>query len=232
MPAVGSLPDFTAYHFGMTIAKPLFAVPFSLTRHPAPAALNTQLRALFLAREAEGERYANPTRMVDRNAHLFESRFDLFDWPEACVQDLKKFCWGQLYRTIGEVNGYDLADLQRLHIADSTWFHVTRRGGYFGLHNHPMATWSGVYCVGAGGRAPDHPDSGALVFVNPHATSQMFKDGSTLNMHRPYSTTAHRFRLEPGQLVLFPSWLLHEVRPFHGDGERITVAFNTWFRMT
>ncbi|HET8817947.1 MAG TPA: putative 2OG-Fe(II) oxygenase [Xanthomonadaceae bacterium] len=215
----------------MTLAKPLFAVPFSLTRHPGPGGLNRALCELFRARAAEGDRYAHDTRRVDRNDHLFESRFDLFAWPDDCVQALRKFCLAQLYRMIGEVNGYTHADLQRLHVAESSWFHVTRRGGYFGLHNHPMATWSGVYCVSAGGAVPDNPDSGALVFVNPHATSQMFKDGSTLNLHRPYSTASQRFQLEPGELLLFPSWLLHEVRPFHGDGERITVAFNAWFKM-
>lgn len=210
----------------------MFAVPFATASHPSPERLNRQLRELFLAREAQGERYANPTPVVDRNEHLFESSFDLFTWPDACVQELKKFCWGELYRTIGEVNGFDLPTLQRLHIADSTWFHVTRRGGHFGLHNHPMATWSGVYCVSSGGDAPGHPNSGLLHFVNPHATSNMYMDGSVVHMRRPYSTSPHHFRLQPGQLVLFPSWLLHEVLPFHGDGERITVAFNTWFKMT
>ena len=29
-----------------------------------------------------------------------------------------------------------------------------------------------------------------------------------------------------GQLVLFPSWLRHAVRPYRGDRERISVAFN------
>jgi hypothetical protein len=30
----------------------------------------------------------------------------------------------------------------------------------------------------------------------------------------------------PVPLALFPSWLLHHVTPFVGEGERITVAFN------
>lgn len=210
---------------------PLFAVPHALARHPAPGPLNARLRELFLAREAEGERYAHPTPLVDRE-HLFESRFDLFSWPDACVQELKKFCWRELYQAIGAANGYDLETLKRLHIADSTWFHVTRRGGYFGLHLHPMATWSGVYCVSPGLPAPGHPNSGALQFVNPHATSQMFVDTSVVNMKPPYAASPRQFHLEAGQLVLFPSWLLHEVLPYQGDGERITVAFNCWFKMT
>jgi hypothetical protein len=29
-----------------------------------------------------------------------------------------------------------------------------------------------------------------------------------------------------GQLVLFPSWLAHAVRPYEGGRERISIAFN------
>lgn len=216
----------------MSVVNPMFAVPFSFVRHPAPASMNQRLRELFLAREALGERHANPRPTVERGEQLFESTFDLFKWPDACVQELRTFCWGHLYRAIGETNGYDTATLKRLRVADSTWYHVTRRGGFFGLHNHPLATWSGVYCVDAGGPAPQHPNNGALSFISPQATNQMFKDGSTMNLQQPYATSARRFVLEPGQLVLFPSWLLHEVLPFHGDGERITVAFNCWFQMS
>ena len=27
-------------------------------------------------------------------------------------------------------------------------------------------------------------------------------------------------------MVMFPSWLLHGVRPYQGEGERISIAFN------
>jgi uncharacterized protein (TIGR02466 family) len=216
----------------VSIVTPMFAVPFSLVRHPAPDALNTALRALFLEREAQGPAFANPTPVVDRNDQLFESRFDLFKWPDACIQELRTFCWGHLYRAIGEVNGYDTATLQRLHVADSTWFHITRRGGHFGMHNHPMATWSGVYCVAPGTPVAGQPDSGVLRFLSPHATSMMFVDRAITNMRAPYSTAPRKYALEAGQLVLFPSWLLHDVLPYHGEGERITVAFNCWFKMT
>jgi predicted 2-oxoglutarate/Fe(II)-dependent dioxygenase YbiX len=37
-------------------------------------------------------------------------------------------------------------------------------------------------------------------------------------------------RLAAGDLVIFPSWLLHHVQPFEGEGHRITVAFNARFR--
>lgn len=46
-----------------------------------------------------------------------------------------------------------------------------------------------------------------------------------------YSHAIQHFRLEAGQLILFPSWVLHDVKPFEGEGERITVAFNCWFHL-
>ena len=30
----------------------------------------------------------------------------------------------------------------------------------------------------------------------------------------------------PGMVLIFPSWLSHAVRPYHGDGVRISVAIN------
>jgi len=31
---------------------------------------------------------------------------------------------------------------------------------------------------------------------------------------------------EPGLLIVFPAWLFHYVNPYHGDGERISIAWN------
>jgi predicted 2-oxoglutarate/Fe(II)-dependent dioxygenase YbiX len=36
-------------------------------------------------------------------------------------------------------------------------------------------------------------------------------------------------RLVEGQVVVFPSYLFHEVTPFYGRDLRITVATNCWF---
>ena len=210
---------------------PMFAVPFVFADHPNPGPLNAALKALFLARETEGPRHANPEPLVQRNDALWESRFDLFEWPDAPVQALRTWCWQQLYGAVGELNGYDVETLKRMDVANECWFHITRRGGYFSMHNHPMASWSGVYCVDPGEDDNAVKGSGELTFVNPNATATMFIDRAISNLRPPYSYGPRAFRLTPGQLVLFPSWLLHEVKPFIGDGTRITVAFNCWFRM-
>jgi uncharacterized protein (TIGR02466 family) len=211
---------------------PAFSVPFVLCQHPDPESLNDRLRQLFLDREAAGERYANPQPLVQRNQALFESNFELFDWPDKPVSELRDYCWAQLYRAIRELNGYDLEQLRKLHIAAESWFHVARKGGYFALHNHPMASWSGVYCVAVGEDHSGLQDSGLLSFISPMAANNMFLDMAIARMGQPYSYGPRQFRLQPGQLVMFPSWVLHEVRPYFGEGERITVAFNARFIMT
>ncbi|MDP9008001.1 MAG: 2OG-Fe(II) oxygenase family protein [Pseudomonadota bacterium] len=50
-------------------------------------------------------------------------------------------------------------------------------------------------------------------------------------MKLPYGNMLAQLSLAAGQLVMFPSWVLHDVKPFEGEGERITVAFNCWFTL-
>ena len=214
----------------MAEIQPLFAVPFGFAKYPNPEKLNDTLRALFIAREGEGKKHANPRPLTQRNPQLFESSFDLFRWTDAPIQELKRFCWHHLMHMIGQLNEYDEDTLRRVLIYNDAWFHVTRRGGFFGLHNHPMASWSGVYCVSPGQHDADKPDSGLLSFLNPAVASTMYIDVANYSMKGAYASHIQNFRLEAGQLLIFPSWVLHDVKPFEGEGERITVAFNCWFQ--
>lgn len=207
---------------------PFFAVPFAFSRMPDSEPLNRALRELFVARAA-GQDHANPRPITQRNAATFESRFDLFRDPDESVQRLKEFCWSEMLRMVCELNGYDTATRQKLLIYNDAWFHVTRRGGFFGLHNHPNAAWSGVYCVDPGHSDANKRESGALCFVNPALSAAMHLDPGNAKMSGAFAGGIRSLRMEAGQLVLFPSWVLHDVKPFDGEGERVTVAFNCWF---
>jgi hypothetical protein len=208
----------------------MFAVPFGFSRHPAHTQLNPRLKAILLATEHSGTA-ANPQPYTQRNAALFESHFNLFRMADPAIQELKSFCWNQLLSLIGTLNRYDLPTVKKLDIYNDCWFHVTRRGGFFGLHNHPNASWSGVYCVDPGRSDADRKESGQLTFVNPMTAGAMHRDAADAGMQLPFGYQEARLNLEAGQLVLFPSWVLHDVKPFEGEGERITVAFNCWFEL-
>ena len=208
----------------MANINPLFSVPFVLDQLADCASVNQPLRELFIRRESQGARFANPNPYTPRNTQLFESNFDLFTWPDASIAVLREFCLSRVAQTVAELNQYDGAHMARLSIVTDAWFHVTRRGGFFGVHNHPMASWSGVYCVSPRISDADQPDSGKLSFINPLA--QMYLDTGNSQLQFPYQLGNYAFNLQAGELILFPSWLVHQVMPFYGEGERITVAFN------
>jgi uncharacterized protein (TIGR02466 family) len=207
----------------------MFAVPFAFSRYPGHEQLNSALKRYILTAEKTGNA-ANPRPLTQRNAGVFESHFNLFRENDPAIQELKAFCWDQLLAVIGRLNRYDLPTLGRLQIYNDCWFHVMRRGGFFGVHNHPNASWSGVYCVD-----PGQEGSGLkqrlLSFINPMITSSMYMDAAISNMQLPYGPQIANLALEAGQLVIFPSWVLHDVKPYDSDGERITIAFNCWFNL-
>ena len=206
---------------------PLFAVPFGEVRLEPCERLNQELEALFLARETE--EHKNPTPSHIPQAETFESRFNLFRWPEACVQELRRFMLDAVARTVIETTTLRAEDISRLQFHNHTWFHVSRYAGSFIAHNHPLASWSGVYCVRAGETVPDHPDSGVLRFLDTRQGAGAYIDPANARLHRPFALQPLEIRLVPGQMVIFPSYVFHEVAPFYGLDSRITVATNCWF---
>jgi len=206
---------------------PAFAVPMVSLQWPDADRFNPALKTLLLSRETETHR--NPVTSMDIEPGLYESKFELFSWTDPPVLALRQFCWDALYSVIGSLNRYSIDALRQIDIRSHTWFHITRRGGQFGNHNHPMASWSGVYCVAPGRHDADRPNSGVLRFINPLAMAQMFRDPANQQLMEPFQHGNLSMRLDAGQLVLFPSWVFHEVAQFHGSDERITIAFNCWF---
>jgi uncharacterized protein (TIGR02466 family) len=218
----------------MTQAAPLnvtpaFAAPIIEARHPDPEPLNRALRALFLAREGPDIEPSTPTPTLKHE--VFESEFGLFAWPEDSIQALKRFVLGSVIRVVQDLNAYSDEQVKRLTISNHSWFHITRAGGYASVHNHPMAAWSSVYCVSPGDdEGADNPDNGVLRFLDTRPAASMYLDPGNMHLRRPYGHGSINYRLQAGQLIVFPSHLMHEVAPYHGRSERITVASNFWFR--
>jgi uncharacterized protein (TIGR02466 family) len=206
---------------------PAFAVPIVESRLERCERLNRELEALFLARETD--EYRNPTPSHIPQREVFESRFNLFRWPEGCVQELRRFVLDTVARSVLALTSLTPADLRTLTFQNHTWFHVTRYAGSFVAHNHPMASWSAVYCVRAGEEVPRRPESGILRFLDPRAGANAYLDPANQSLRPPYRVHTAEFRLTEGQIVVFPSYLFHEVTPFYGRDLRVTVATNCWF---
>jgi uncharacterized protein (TIGR02466 family) len=99
------------------------------------------------------------------------------------------------------------------------WVNIMGRGVAHGLHLHPLSAISGTYYVAAPAGAP------GLKLEDPRLERFMAappRRASARRVNRPWVTLSAR----RGQLVLFESWLRHEVAPNPRRTERISVSFN------
>lgn len=101
------------------------------------------------------------------------------------------------------------------------WVNVLDRGGRQAMHNHANSFASGVVYL-----TPTHPSSQTVFMKSPGGNDFSFKndhEGMT-----PGEFCADKWvspAPEPGDLVLFPSYLMHAVPPNQGE-RRITLSFN------
>lgn len=202
-----------------------WATPFYRSRtDPARAEAVTEY---VLANEDESRR--KPDSPQRAHPGVFESAFDFLDWPGEVSQDLKRLFNEHLAGVVRVANGMDEAALRGLRFHSHCWFHVTRRGGYFPHHNHPLASWSLVYCAHPGDDdAPDF-EAGHLVFDDPRGTASMYLDTANRSLRREFSFDAVRIRPAAGDLLIFPSYIHHAVEPYAGTLPRVSVAANFWF---
>jgi len=101
------------------------------------------------------------------------------------------------------------------------WTNKLDPGGSQALHSHANSFVSGVYYL-----TDSHP-SCRTVFVRPPGGGDFsFRHHTRTAAMGPYNAGKYVLpEANPGDLVLFPSYLYHEVPRNQGD-QRITVAFN------
>jgi uncharacterized protein (TIGR02466 family) len=104
---------------------------------------------------------------------------------------------------------FDLARKPRL---DSLWVNLLKSGGQHSGHIHPHSIISGTFYV----EAP--AGSGAIRFEDPRLPLMMAAP--------PRADTFVAVEPRPGLLLLWESWLRHEVLAGTGTGERLSISFN------
>jgi uncharacterized protein (TIGR02466 family) len=205
-----------------------FATPLVTVTLPDSENLNRALAELFLQKEREGDKYRTPVHIPTQVGDIFESTFDLFDWPDKPVQQLARECHRVLRDYVATLNKYSEAEMNQFQFHYHAWFHITRRGGYQSVHYHPKASWSGIYCVRTGDSVEGRPESGVVKFYDPRGAVFMHADPGNERLLPAFSATPVYLTHKEGQLVIFPSFLMHEVLPYLGERERIVAPFNAW----
>ena len=103
------------------------------------------------------------------------------------------------------------------------WVNIMRRQVAHSLHLHPLSTISGTYYVrtprGGSGLKFEDPRLDRFMAAPPRRAGARARS-------RPWVTLP----AAAGGVVLFESWLRHEVPPHPVAGERVSVSFNySWF---
>jgi Putative 2OG-Fe(II) oxygenase len=100
------------------------------------------------------------------------------------------------------------------------WVNVLDTGGQQAVHNHANSFISGVVYL-----TPTHPQA-RTVFMKSVGGDFSFKNDNAGVTTGPYNADKWiSMQPEPGDVVLFPSYLLHAVPPNPGE-RRISMAFN------
>jgi uncharacterized protein (TIGR02466 family) len=103
-------------------------------------------------------------------------------------------------------------ELTRKPKLDSLWVNLLKSGGQHSGHIHPHSIISGTFYVEAAKGA------GAIRFEDPRLPLMMAAP------QRPETFVTIQTR--PGLLLMWESWLRHEVLPATAGGERLSVSFN------
>lgn len=110
-------------------------------------------------------------------------------------------------------------DLSRRPKLDSLWVNLLKASGHHSGHIHPHSIISGTLYV----EVP--AGSGAIRFEDPRLPQMMAaptRKPDAPEGLRPFVSLEPR----PGLLLMWESWLRHEVLAGTGRGERLSVSFN------
>ena len=101
------------------------------------------------------------------------------------------------------------------------WVNLLDTGGRQAMHNHANSFISGVVYL-----TPTHPDARTVFMKSPGGQDFSFRNDHAGVRQGPYNADKWISpQPEPGDLLLFPSYLLHAVPPNPGT-RRISMAFN------
>lgn len=196
----------------------LFATPVIIAPHPDAAALNAALKPLILARADS----VPSTR--HSNLGGWQSSWDFDTWGGEAGVRLLGFALALATRMTMTREGKPARPAWRTN----SWANVNRRGNGNEFHTHPGSFWSGVYYVDDGYAGSDVDVGGEFEAADPRGPAPaMYRPELVPNLPGAESTGASAtIRPVAGHVILFPAWLSHAVRPYTGDGVRISIAFN------
>lgn len=203
---------------GEVSLRGVFATPVVECPLPGAGARNAALRGAILAREGghPGTEHSN--------LGGWQSGWDLAEWGGDAARDVIAAARDIAGRLTCDRAGRPV----RVEWLVNAWANVNRAGHANEFHTHPGAYWSATYYVDDGGAGADPSLGGEFEIQDPRGVAPaMLAPALSFAMPGGQSVGASELvRPRAGLLLMFPSWLSHGVRPYRGDGVRVSVALN------
>jgi len=197
---------------------PIFATPVVVLDVADAATLNVELRKVI------EERQRTHPGTQHSNLGGWQSTWDMDRWGGVPAIKLLAVARNLANRFTTDREGKPVAPTWRANI----WANVNRSGHGNEFHSHPGSFWSAVYYVDDGGISADASLGGELEFMDPRGPGPaMYAPQLAFAMPGGLSVGANEMvRPQTGRMVMFPAWVLHQVRPYRGAAERISIALN------
>ena len=197
----------------------LFGTPIVIDDLADAGALNAALSTTIFAREKShpGTQHSN--------LGGWQSDWEMDRWGSAAAIKLLAIGRNTANRVTCDRSGKPVTVAWKADM----WANVNRSGHGNEYHLHPASVWSVVYYVDDGGIDADPALGGELEFMDPR--------GPLPAMNAPHLAFAmpgglsggatERVRPKAGRMVLFPAWMMHQVRPYRGTATRISAVMSS-----
>ena len=126
-------------------------------------------------------------------------------------EELQKYLNKHVAKFAKELN-YDLRGKKL--VMTTCWINVMPKNTYHPLHIHPLCTLSGTYYV----KVPTKSSS-----LKIEDTKMAYLMASPPRKDNDYY---YHFKPSAGDLIIFESWVRHEVPPNPSNENRISISFN------
>ena len=196
------------------MSRSLFATRLYEAQIDDPALLDDLAHSIrtFAEDDQAGRRWSQ-----DKGYTGYTSYASLNDLPrrDPAFADLQKLVTRHA-ATFADELAFDLGRKPKL---DSLWVNLLKPGGHHTGHIHPHSIVSGTYYV----EAPK--GSGAIRFEDPRLPMMMaapLRSDDAPEELRPFVSVEPR----PGLLLMWESWLRHEVLPGTTKSDRLSISFN------
>ncbi|WP_108791018.1 TIGR02466 family protein [Erythrobacter sp. Alg231-14] len=204
----------------MSETRHLFATPFVIDRLQSAEGIGVLKEAILAerARDAAGVQISN--------LGGWHSNTNMLDWGGEAARALAH----KAMMMADEATGHaDAGSASEYSWVPEMWANVSGQGHANQYHTHPGSYWSAVAYIDDGYEGVSEGNLGGELQLSDPRMPMVRMTAPKLRL-KDQAGIAQKsepiMRPTTGLIVMFPSWLQHAVRPFHGGGTRISVAIN------